>query len=197
MHAEMSPITSIESSEEFNSDTAQQNLQRIPGGGEDSPHMGTMPRTRTVEGIEYRETMMGILVPASLLREHGGKMRTPKDIVPHLADESVAEQEHVVVITLDGNNQVLKKHSVTKGLVNQSQIHPREIFRCALLDNAVSLVVAHNHPSGNLEPSEADLIATRRLMEVGKTMGIPLLDHLIVAREGFLSIRERYPAYFG
>jgi len=177
------------------SNTAQQNLQRHPVEAGQSGNW--VARGKTVDGVEYRETMLGILVPTSLLRESGGKMRKPKDFVPYLADEAVAEQENVVVITLDGNNQIIKKHSVTKGLVNQSQIHPREVFRCALIDNAVSLVVAHNHPSGNTEASEADLIATRRLVEVGKTMGLPLLDHMIVTRDGFLSIRERYPAYFG
>jgi DNA repair protein RadC len=108
-----------------------------------------------------------------------------------------APQECVVVLTLDGNNQVIKSHTITRGLANQSQIHPRETFYPAIHDRAVSILVAHNHPSGNLEPSEADLIATRRLVEVSKTLGIPVLDHLIVAEGGFLSIREKYPAYFG
>ena len=101
-----------------------------------------------------------------------------------------------MVLTLDGNNQLISNHIVTVGLVNQSQIHPRETFRCAILHNAVSIMIAHNHPSGNLEPSESDLAATRRLCESGKTLGIPLLDHLIVSSEGFVSLRERYPAYF-
>jgi DNA repair protein RadC len=102
----------------------------------------------------------------------------------------------VVVLTLDGNNQIIKKHTITVGLANQSHIHPRETFFPAIQDRAVSILVAHNHPSGNLEPSEADLVATKRLVEVSKTMGIPLLDHLIVSENGFLSLRERFPAYF-
>ncbi len=85
---------------------------------------------------------------------------------------------------------------ITVGLANQSQIHPREVFRPAILDAAVSILIAHNHPSGNLEPSEADLVATRRLVEVSKTIGIPVLDHVIVSQQGFLSIREKFPGYF-
>jgi DNA repair protein RadC len=125
------------------------------------------------------------------------KVRTPKDALPLLGALREAAQECVMVLTLDGNNQVIKAHTITRGLANQSQIHPRETFYPAIQDRAVSILVAHNHPSGNLEPSEADLIATRRLVEVSKTLGIPVVDHLIVAEGGFLSIRERYPAYFG
>ena len=125
------------------------------------------------------------------------KVKTPKDALPMLAALRSAPQECVVVLTLDGGNQVIKTHTITRGLANQSQIHPRETFYPAIHDRAVSILVAHNHPSGNLEPSEADLIATRRLVEVSKTLGIPVLDHLIVAESGFLSLRERYPAYFG
>jgi DNA repair protein RadC len=125
------------------------------------------------------------------------KIRTPKDALPLLGELRTAKQESVVVITLDGNNQVIKTHPITRGLANQSQIHPRETFYPAIQDRAVSLLVAHNHPSGNFEPSESDLIATRRLVEVSRTLGIPILDHVIVSEGGFLSIRERYPAYFG
>ena len=102
-----------------------------------------------------------------------------------------------MVLDLDGNNQVIQARELTVGLVNQSQISPWEIYRGAILANAVSILVAHNHPSGNLEPSESDLIATRRLVEVSKTIGIPVLDHLIVGPSGFLSVRERFPTYFG
>jgi DNA repair protein RadC len=125
------------------------------------------------------------------------KIRTPKDALPVLAALRSAKQECVVVLTLDGNNQVIRAHTITRGLANQSQIHPRETFHPAISDHAVSILVAHNHPSGNLEPSESDLIATRRLVEVSRTLGIPVVDHLIVAESGFLSIREKYPAYFG
>lgn len=124
------------------------------------------------------------------------KIRTPKDALPLLGALRTGLQESVVVLTLDGNNQIIKLHAITLGLANQSQIHPRETFFPAIQDRAVSILVAHNHPSGNLEPSEADLVATRRLVEVSKTMGIPLLDHLIVSENGFLSLRERFPGYF-
>jgi DNA repair protein RadC len=124
------------------------------------------------------------------------RIRVPKDALPLLGSLRKAAQESVLVLTLDGCNQVIKVHTITRGLANQSQIHPRETFFPAIQDRAVSVMVAHNHPSGNVEPSESDLIATRRLVAVSKTLGIPVLDHVIVSEVGFLSIRERFPAYF-
>jgi DNA repair protein RadC len=75
-------------------------------------------------------------------------------------------------------------------------VHPRETFACALEDRAVSILAAHNHPSGSLDPSAEDLVATRRLAEAGRLLGIPLLDHLIVTTDGYTSLRERFPDYF-
>lgn len=153
-------------------------------------------KRKTIGGKPYILYPDGILIPALLVQEARSKVHTPKDVMPLLQSEAHAKQEHVVLFTLDGNNQIIQKHSVTVGLVNQCQIHPREIFRPAILDAAVSILVAHNHPSGNLEASESDLVATRRLVDVSKTIGIPLLDHVIVGQSGFLSIREKYPNYF-
>jgi len=123
-------------------------------------------------------------------------IRTPADVLPCLAAIRQCDQEKVAVVTLDGGHQVIATHIVTVGLANQSQIHPRETFWPAIHDRAVSIVVAHNHPSGQLSASDADLLATKRLSEAAKTLGIPMLDHLIVTKSDFLSIRESHPEYF-
>jgi DNA repair protein RadC len=124
------------------------------------------------------------------------KIRRPQDALPVLGHLRTSPQENFVVLTLDGSHQLIKVHPVTVGLANQSQIHPRETFHPAVEDRAVSIMVAHNHPSGNLEPSESDLAATRRLVDASKTLGIPVLDHLIVAESGFVSLKERHPECF-
>ncbi len=149
-----------------------------------------------VRGKFYYTDFLGNLISADYVKESPIKIRTPKDVLPVLVDDRVKSQECVVVVTLDGNNQVINKHVVTQGLVNQSQVHPRETFRPAILDNAVSVIIAHNHPSGNLEASESDLSATKRLSDAGKLLGITVLDHLILTSLSYLSIRERHPAYF-
>ncbi len=148
-----------------------------------------------IEGVTYVRDRFGCYLPEAYLTEKV-KIRTPKDALPALSTIRFSPQEVFMVLDLDGNNQIITVREVTVGLVNQSPVHPRETFRGAILSNAVSILIAHNHPSGNLEPSEADLVATKRLVEVSKTIGIGLLDHLIVGVAGFVSLRERFPAYF-
>ncbi len=131
-----------------------------------------------------------------LTRRRKVRIRKPMDALPLLANLRGRRQECFSVLTLDGAHQVIKAHEITVGLANQSQVHPRETFACALEDRAVSIFIAHNHPSGSLEPSTHDLLTTRRLADAGSLLGIPLIDHLIVAEEGFVSLRERFPDYF-
>lgn len=150
---------------------------------------------RIIEGVEYVELEGGVLLPSSYLRDRI-RVRKPADVLPLLAEERIATQEHLVVFTLDGANQVIKKHVTMVGLANQCSIHPREVFRVAILDAACSVLIAHNHPSGSVEPSESDLTATKRLTETARTIGIPVLDHLIVAAERHTSIRESHPHCF-
>lgn len=153
-------------------------------------------KTRKIKNISYVEYENGVLVPACLVFESPRKIRTPKDILPLLEAEKFLKQETVILFTLDGNNQVIKKHVISLGLANQSPMHPRECFAPAIEDRAVSIFLAHNHPSGNTDPSEADLVATKRMVDVSKIMGIPLLDHIIISQNGFTSLRERHPFYF-
>jgi DNA repair protein RadC len=118
-------------------------------------------------------------------------IRQPSDIFPLFRRYLKAEQEHFFVVTLNGTHAIIKLHVVTIGLVNRTLIHPREVFRHALLDNAAAVILCHNHPSGALEPSEEDLEITKRMTDAGLVMGISVLDHLIISIRGFLSIREK------
>lgn len=154
-------------------------------------------KTKKISGKEYQIYPNGILIPLELVEENRVKVRCPNDMYPFFSHIANDEQETVLLITLDGNNKVINTHTVTIGIANASQIHPREIFKHCIRDNAVTFAVAHNHPSGNLEPSEADLVATKRLTEASKIIGIPFLEHLIIGRNSnFLSIRKRFPQYF-
>lgn len=94
------------------------------------------------------------------------------------------------VLTLNGNNRVIRSHQVTIGLLNTTQVHAREIFRPAILDAAASIMLVHNHPSGNPKPSPEDLKVTENIEAAGKLLGIKLLDHIVVARSGCISIIE-------
>ena len=119
-------------------------------------------------------------------------IRHPFDVVPVLGKTMPkASQEQFCVVTLDGAHRVIKRHIVTKGLVNRTVVHPREVFRPAIKDNATAIICAHNHPSGALDPSDDDNAITKRLREAGQTLGIPMLDHIIVSRTGYYSYLEK------
>jgi DNA repair protein RadC len=152
-------------------------------------------RTREIDGTEYMERADGVLIPASFVRE-ATPIHKPEQAARLLVEEGMAEQERFVVLTLDGAYNVIKKHTITIGLADRSQVHPRETFRQAIKDNAIAIMIAHNHPSGSLEASANDLLTTRRLAQAGALLRIPVLDHLIVSRNGFISIREKFPDYF-
>ena len=119
------------------------------------------------------------------------KVSCPNDIVKVLFDKiAFEEQENFCVITLDGAHQIIESYIVSKGLVNRTMIHPREVFRPAISDNAVAVVIAHNHPSGNTEPSNEDNEVTARIKKAGELLGISVLDHVIISRQGYYSYME-------
>ena len=105
-----------------------------------------------------------------------------------LADDAAKEEFHIVC--LDTRNQVIGTHRISVGIVDRSLVHPREVFRPAIKEAAKSIILVHNHPSGDATPSDEDFTVTSRLEEAGKTVGIQILDHIIVARNGATSIRE-------
>ena len=116
---------------------------------------------------------------------------SPEAAIPQLAMIRDKKQEYCVCLTLDGANRLIATRVITIGTLTNSLIHPREIFADAITDRAASVIIAHNHPSGNLEPSDADIAVTARLKESGELLGIDLLDHLIVSKDGFVSIIEK------
>lgn len=101
------------------------------------------------------------------------------------------ENEHFRVLTLDAKHRVKQNALVSVGTLSSSIVHPREVFRLAVRTSAAALVCVHNHPSGDPEPSAEDLEVTRRLAAVGRTLGIGLLDHVVVGEQAFVSLRER------
>ncbi|MBW7887752.1 MAG: DNA repair protein RadC [Bacteroidetes bacterium] len=117
---------------------------------------------------------------------------SPGDIaelyIPRLCDE---RQELFLVVCLSTAKKIIRDRVITKGLLNSSLIHPREVFREAILENSNSVILIHNHPSGNLEPSSDDIAVTKQLVEAGKKIGIEVDDHIIIAGNGYTSFVER------
>jgi DNA repair protein RadC len=121
----------------------------------------------------------------------GRAIRGPEDVLAHVGDLAHERREHFVVLLLNARHEIQGRETVSIGSLNASIVHPREVFRPAILHAAASVVLVHNHPSGDPEPSEEDLGITRRLVEVGELVGIGVLDHVIVASRGTVSFRAR------
>lgn len=117
-------------------------------------------------------------------------VQNPQDAIGLLSDLSKYRKEHFVVLYLNARNQVIERETVSVGTLTGTMIHPREVFEPAVRNLAAQIILAHNHPSGHLEPSDEDEIITKRLIEAGKIMGIDIMDHVIVTKTGWFSFRE-------
>jgi DNA repair protein RadC len=113
-----------------------------------------------------------------------------EDAVAYFASIRHMPQEVFAVMSLNGANRPIKTRWTTVGLLDCNQVHPREVFADPLMDRAAAIIVAHNHPSGTLEPSPEDLALTQRLQRAGELLGIKILDHLIVSADGFVSLKQ-------
>ncbi|MBC7098251.1 DNA repair protein RadC [Candidatus Bipolaricaulota bacterium] len=135
-----------------------------------------------------------IAAALELARRHfqrgGLQIREPEDALPFFQEIRDKKQEHFAVLTLNGAGEVIQLRIVTVGLLDSTQVHPREVFADAISDRAAAIIIGHNHPSGQLQPSPEDIALTRRIVEAGKLLGIDVLDHLIVGKTGFFSFAK-------
>jgi DNA repair protein RadC len=118
------------------------------------------------------------------------KIASPGDVWPLVSHWSDRKQERFICCSLNGAHELIAARVVSVGLVNRTVVHPREVFADPIMDRACAVIVAHNHPSGRLDPSQEDREITRRLKEAADTLGIALLDHVIFSGEGFYSFVE-------
>jgi len=122
--------------------------------------------------------------------QNNRKITSAEDVYSELKSFTNKKQEYFLTITLDGASHIINTRTVFIGTLNQSLVHPREVFADAIADRSAGIIIAHNHPSGTLVPSRADISITQRLKEVSKLVGIELLDHIILAKDGFYSFAD-------
>jgi len=118
-------------------------------------------------------------------------IRSTKDVIAQFTYLRDKSREHLAALYLNARNEMIHKKHLFVGTLNANLVHPREIFEHALLENAASVILVHNHPSGDPEPSEDDLAITKRIVEAGKIMGIDVLDHIIITKTKVFSFSER------
>lgn len=116
---------------------------------------------------------------------------SPEDVWKELKDIREHKKEHFIIFYLDSRNQEIKREVVSVGSLNANLVHPREVFEPAVKNLAAQVILAHNHPSGDTDPSEDDLELNGRLVEAGKILGIEVIDHIIIAKNGYLSFKEK------
>ena len=120
------------------------------------------------------------------------KITSPQDVaeifIPILRDDN---KEKFIVVCLNSANKIIKHETISVGNLNSSIVHPREVFKVAIDNSSASIILIHNHPSGNPEPSNEDIRITKKIVETGKIMEIPVFDHLIIAGETYTSFDEK------
>ena len=141
-----------------------------------------------------------------LVKEKVGRYELPRETrspeeaynaIKTITNVQEEAQEVFGILVLNTRNKIVAVHEVSRGALNGSLVHPREVFKPAVLHNAASIICFHNHPSGDPKPSEEDIAITKRLVEAGKIMGIGILDHIIVGDDKYVSLKERLgPIYF-
>ena len=120
----------------------------------------------------------------------GAHIVSPGDLIPFVNHYAMGGKEHFLTITLDGGHNIIQIHVVSVGTLNRTFIHPRDVFGEAIRENASAIILCHNHPSGNTEPSPDDIKTTERLLKVSEIVGIPILDHIIIDCYGYFSFLE-------
>src|SRR3989339_1754 len=124
------------------------------------------------------------------VKPEGLKIKFPSDILPLIQHYGDRKQEHFLSVSVNGANEVMNVRVVSMGLVNKTPVHPREVFADIIAERASAVIVAHNHPSGDLTPSAEDIKITRQLKEAAAILGLTVLDHIIFSAKGYYSFAE-------
>ncbi len=175
-------------------DLAERVVKALDGSGSGGGELGTRSALASITGMGDSKTAV-VLAALELGRRYSGaalrRVSSAKDVFPLVAHFADRKQEHFLCVSLNGAHEVLAIRVVSVGILNRTIVHPREVFADPLSDRAAAVIVCHNHPSGQLEPSEEDRNITARLAEAGSILGIALLDHLILSpRGGYFSFVE-------
>ena len=145
----------------------------------------------------FNQNYKGIRCRVCLVRENTGdeviRINKPLDAYELVKDELVhSDREMLLSVMLTVKNDLIGVETVSIGSIVSANIAPRDVFKSAILANAVAIIVCHNHPSGELVPSDSDIALTKQIVEAGELLGIKVLDHLIVSNQGYKSMRDYY-----
>ncbi len=151
--------------------------------------LSTLSQIDGLGKIRSYQILAAIEFSRRFLLKDGVKLNHASEAYQLVSDLKEKKQEYFVTMTLDGAANLIQKRVVFIGTLNQSLVHPREVFADAIVDRAAGIICVHNHPSGNIQPSREDIAVTKKLVEVGKIIGIRIVDHIIVGKTTYFSFQ--------
>lgn len=163
----------------FLTDTSLQEIMKVKG-------IGKCKAAQILAAVELGKRVM------SSAHNDKSKITSPTDIVDLLMLDMIhLKKEHFKIVMLDTKNQVIGIEDISVGSLNSSIVHPREVFKEAIVKSSASIILVHNHPSGDPTPSKEDIAITRRLAEGGDILGVKVLDHIIIGNNKYISLKEK------
>jgi len=167
-------------------------IQKLLQNGVDALTYENLVTIRGVSTVTAGKIMSALELARRHLVRDSTPLLTGQDILARLGDLRTKSQEHFVCLTLDGGQRLIAQRTITIGTLDAVQAHPREVFADAIADRAASIVIAHNHPSGDPNPSQKDITLTQQLTAAGQLLGITLRDHLILTKSQHFSCRQHH-----
>jgi DNA repair protein RadC len=167
-------------------------IQRQLRKGSDSLTYESLTKIRGVSTATASKILAALELTKRQLVWEAEPLRNMQDILARLADIRPKQQEYLICLSLDGAQRLIAQRTITIGTLDMLMAHPREIFADAIADRAASVLVAHNHPSGEPMPSQKDITLTQQLAAAGLLLGVPLRDHIIVTKTEYFSFRQHH-----
>lgn len=160
--------------------------------GTESLSLESLSALRGVSTITASKILAGLELAKRHLVRDVEPLRTMQDILARLDDVRAKQQEYFVCLSLDGGQRLIAQRTITIGTLDTVLAHPREVFSDAIVDRAACIIIAHNHPSGDPNPSQKDTALTQQLAAAGQLLGIPLRDHIILTKTDYYSFRQHH-----
>lgn len=167
-------------------------LKIISKDGVDKTTLEQLLKIKGLGKAKASQIMSVIELGKRLQSTRNPEVLSPEDIWKMCSDFRDSKKEHFVAFYFDTQNHLIERQIISIGTLSTSLVHPREVFEPAITLHSASIIIAHNHPSGELEPSTEDKEVTKRLLEAGKIVGIELTDHVIVTKSGYLSFTQKH-----
>lgn len=167
-------------------------VQKQLAKGTDSLNLEKLTTLKGVSIATAGKLLASLEIARRYLVKDVSPLRTQKEILARLSDIRNKQQEYCICLSLDGGQRLIAQRTITIGTLDSVLTHPREIFSDAIVDRAATVIIAHNHPSGNARPSAKDITLTQQLVSAGQLIGIPLQDHIIVTKLDHFSFRQHH-----